>query len=845
MVRAHRLIPLALAAYAVPAYAQERAADINIPAASAGEAARLLARQAGVSIGFRLPSMAKLRIRAVRGRYMPAQALQRMLAGTGASPRQVAPFSYMIEPAPPPPPARPPRAAPPPAAAPRAAPPPDDFDQQPDIIVTATKRQVPLGYYAGGVQVISGGSITSADGVHGTDLIESRAASVSSTHLGPGRNKLFIRGIADSSIVGPTQATVGQYWGNSRITYNAPDPSLRLYDVSSIEVLEGPQGTLYGAGSLGGVVRVVPNAPDLHAVGGRIWGGVEAIEHGSPGGDGGAILNVPLVDGKLGLRVLGFGGLDGGYIDDRERHLDDVNTVHTSGGRAALRYLPGNDWTLDLSVLGQRIIGDDSQYADRDGDGLSRSSAIAQPYRNEFWLTDLVASKRWDDLEFTASLSYAEQHVFEQFQGPSLTMPLRLDVAPAADAVATAFSQDNRTRMVTGEARLAKRGADGTGWLVAVSALHNVARIHRQTGGTAVAVGELVGGQLIQPVERSFLTGLRNQVDEVTLYGEYSARLIDRLVFTAGGRLTRTRLSGASEDVAPGDALRVDPAADAARTETRLLPSAALAYHPNEHATYFLRYQEGFRPGGIAVRQDFIQRFNGDNVKTAEAGARFGNSHLNTSLTLSWTRWLNIQADLIDGFGFPTTANIGDGRVLSVGWMGEWRPIRQLQLEAAVYFNESHIDNPTTIALSILNSQAQPAAVPGGVPVTTAPAATASIINQSRLPNVADHSGRIGFAYTAPVSGRDQIDLRGYARYVGKSVLGIGPILGRLQGDYVDTGLDLRLGNARRSFVLSVTNLLDSKGNRFALGSPFLVRNHDQITPLQPRSFRLGFDFSF
>src|SRR3546814_3098560 len=91
-------------------------------------------------------------------------------------------------------------------------------------------------------------------------------ASLSSTHLGAGRNKLFIRGIADSSFTGPTQATVGQYLGDIRLSYNAPDPDLRLYDVDNVEVLEGPQGTLYGAGSLGGIIRVVPNAPNPDAM---------------------------------------------------------------------------------------------------------------------------------------------------------------------------------------------------------------------------------------------------------------------------------------------------------------------------------------------------------------------------------------------------------------------------------------------------------------------------------------------------------------------------------------------------------------------------------------------------
>src|SRR3546814_5101990 len=93
------------------------------------------------------------------------------------------------------------------------------------------------------------------------DSILSRTASVSSTHLGPGRNKLFIRGIADSSFTGPTQSTVGQYFGDIRLSYNAPDPDLRLYDIDNVEILEGPQGTLYGAGSLGGIIPVRSESP--------------------------------------------------------------------------------------------------------------------------------------------------------------------------------------------------------------------------------------------------------------------------------------------------------------------------------------------------------------------------------------------------------------------------------------------------------------------------------------------------------------------------------------------------------------------------------------------------------
>ncbi|MEG8025552.1 hypothetical protein QP162_16280 [Sphingomonas aurantiaca] len=77
-----------------------------------------------------------------------------------------------------------------------------------------------------------------------------------------------------SSFTGPTQTTVGQYFGDLRLSYNAPDPDLRLYDIASVEVLEGPQGTLYGAGSLGGIIRTVLNAPEMGAVSASIAGAV-------------------------------------------------------------------------------------------------------------------------------------------------------------------------------------------------------------------------------------------------------------------------------------------------------------------------------------------------------------------------------------------------------------------------------------------------------------------------------------------------------------------------------------------------------------------------------------------
>jgi outer membrane receptor protein involved in Fe transport len=632
---------------------------------------------------------------------------------------------------------------------------------------------------------------------------------VASTHLGPGRNKLFIRGIADSSFVGPTQSTVGQYWGNSRITYSAPDPNLRLYDVRSVEVLEGPQGTLYGAGSLGGVVRVVPRSPDLGTFEGSAWGGVLAVQHGKPGVDGGAILNLPLKQDVIGFRALAFGSVEGGYIDDVGRGIDDINRVRTFGGRAALRVDPGDDWIVDLNAVGQRIDGDDSQYAERNIGELDRASVIAQPFRNDYWLIDLVARKNWGSLELTSSLGYAGQYVFERFEGPELADTKDLAVGPAAGAADAAYSQANRISMVTGEVRLARRGINGTGWLLAASLLHNRAQTNRRMEAA--------------PFDTA-LTGVNNKVDEATLYGEATVEPRDRFTLTLGGRLTHARLSGSSEDVADVVAYRIDPGARASRSETRFLPSIAAAYRAADGLTLFARYQQGFRPGGIAIRREYVQRFAGDRVATVEAGGRYRSPALDLAVSASATRWTDIQADLIDGFGFPTTANAGDGRVLSIGMVSRWRPIVGLEFDAALYLNSSKVTERAFVALP------------------TEESFTAQI---ERLPNVADASGRIGMAWTKSLGDDLELTTSGYARYVGKSTLGIGPILGRLQGDYLDTGVEMRVGKGARGISVAVTNLLDARGNRFALGSPFLIRDRDQTTPLRPRSIRLGFDLSF
>src|SRR3546814_3502272 len=110
-----------------------------------------------------------------------------------------------------------------------------------------------------------------------------------------------------------------------RLSYNAPDPDLRLYDIDNVEIIEGPQGTLYGEGTLGGIIRVVPKAPDPRAMTVQAIAGLSITQHGDQGGDIAAIANLPVGEDGHALSLVGYMLNDGGYIDNQLR--SDVQTA--------------------------------------------------------------------------------------------------------------------------------------------------------------------------------------------------------------------------------------------------------------------------------------------------------------------------------------------------------------------------------------------------------------------------------------------------------------------------------------------------------------------------------------
>ncbi|AEG48275.1 Secretin/TonB short domain protein [Sphingobium chlorophenolicum L-1] len=792
---------------ASPVQAAERQ-PISIAPGRLGEAAISLGRQTGVSIGMSDQSLAGIATPAVQGRMSVEGALKRLLKGSGASIRRIGDGTFRI--------VRDRKAREQPRLA-VALPAPEPEQEPAEIIVTASKRDTPLPRYAGMVEVVGDSAFTAGEAAGGSASLIFRVASLSSTHAGAGRNKLFIRAIADSGVAGPTQATTGQYLGDMRLNYAAPDPDLKLYDMQGVEVLEGPQGTLYGAGSLGGIVRMIPNAPNLVRTGGQVSAGLSATQHGDPGGDLAATINLPIVTEKIALRVVGYGVQDGGYIDDVLRQKNDVNRTRTYGGRAALRFAPDEDWTIDLTGVYQRIDADDAQYAAKSIGDLKRASAVAQPYTSDYALANLRVERQWDDLRFLSSTGFVRNILTESFDA---TQP---------DGPAALFRQRNKVDIFSTENRIVRDLDNGLGWILGASYLESTSDIQRTltSYGTEPVQAEVIPGvPMYGRGMPATSTGVRNRIREATLFGEASFEPIPGLIATVGGRLTNSRLSGEALDPIAFLSMTAIAKAEAQanRNETIFLPSFSLLTDALPGMTLYARFQQGFRPGGLAVDDQHIQRFRNDRASTLEFGFRRGVPGVDAvALTgnVAHTKWRDIQADVTDRIGIPTTANIGDGRIYTVEGRIALHPLPRLTLDGSVIYNDSRLNRPTQF-VQRLSYKGQSLA----------------------LPNVANWGGRIGFDYRAPVGGDMRFHLSGSARYVGKSRLGVGPILGREQGDYVDTAISASLTRGMVQWSLSLSNLLDSSGNRFSLGTPFDLRE-DYVTPLRPRTARLGLDFAF
>ena len=256
-----------------------------------------------------------------------------------------------------------------------------------EIVVTATKRgEVSVQDIAGGITAITGDTIDKHD-LRSLEDFSRLEPSLQYATQGVGDTQLIIRGISS-----PGDSTVGVYFDESPITGgNFQDgggrtPDIGAYDIARIEVLKGPQGTLFGASSMSGAVRIITNKPDASAFDMNISAGFETVEEGNEGYSVNAAINVPLVADTLALRLVGWQKEQGGFIDqfaglNGVTELKDVNNSEITGGRIMGRWTPNENMTIDAFYQMQETEVDGTQhYAPVASGLLTPTQVIVVPF---------------------------------------------------------------------------------------------------------------------------------------------------------------------------------------------------------------------------------------------------------------------------------------------------------------------------------------------------------------------------------------------------------------------------------------------------------------------------------
>jgi outer membrane receptor protein involved in Fe transport len=662
-----------------------------------------------------------------------------------------------------------------------------------EIVVTATKQTVPLQRYPGSASVLDlDEDWVARNAAEGTNALRNLLPILGSTDLGPARNKLFLRGIADSSFNGPTQATVGQFLGDVRLTYNAPDPNLNLYDMKRVEVLSGPQGTLHGTAALGGIIRLVPNAPDSGSTYGTAILGVSAIEKGGVGGDGAIMLNLPIRQDRSALRVVVFGDRQAGYIDAPARGLTNVNGTYAYGTRIAFTTETDGGWKVEAGSAIQNTRTSDGQYVLRGDPPFTRNNAFSQPFRNDYRLGYLTVRRDIGKGELVSTTSLVRHDLTTVFDATGYD---------GTDTVSR-FEERNGILLISHETRLSGGGKDAP-WVVGASGIYSVSGISRLLGPESAPAR---------------ITGVVNERTETAVFGQLSKPLSPYITGTLGMRLTYARsaghlTSGAGEGP---DELR--------RSQLRRSGTIALEWHPRDNLSLYYRYQQGYRAGGLAIAPAGAgmasQQFQADDLDMSEIGFRLKDDRhgLSARGALFYAGWANIQADLVDGTGLPNTANIGDGRIFGLEGEVTWAPLPGLTLSAAAFVNRSKLLDPTP---AFARSEQQP------------------------LPNVAEDGARFSAKWRHEVRRGILASAEVSLRYVGESRLGVGPLFDFKQGNNLTVDAAGRVDLGKMGVSFGVANLTDVHGNSFAFGNPFGLAQENQITPLRPRSVRLGIDFRF
>ena len=563
----------------------------------------------------------------------------------------------------------------------------DKADVVEEIIVTATKRDATILNVPFSINAQTEADIQKSGAVTLEDLSRN-VAGLTIQNLGPGQSQVSVRGVSAGQVVRDqpgVKEQVGVYLDESVISLSLFTPDIDLFDLNRVETLRGPQGTLFGSGSVGGTIRYITKQPKLGVYEGMVEANLNTVDEDDTGGYVKGVVNLPLGD-KAALRVVGYDTEYAGFIDalgEGGKRKDNVNDGSRRGGRVALLLQPTETIKITPRVVYQEIkaggfnrqesfnlfanpftttrpaitLGEREQYL-----------LLDESFNDKTFLGDLTASFGFDGVDLTSVTSYIDRKIDVNRDASALTGSVSVDLGFPAAAVTLPSKLVDTTDLeqFTQELRLSSDTDGPLQWVVGAF-YSKVDRVYNQrlpTPGYDAYTDATLGAGTSAAVANGFPANspynayLPYDIKQKAVFGEASYA-IDKLTITAGGRyydFSETRRFKSGGLFANGDDQTDKTSSDG------FTPRVLLSYKANPGLTFNAQASKGFRLGGVndplniplCTPQDAaifggFQSYDDETLWNYEGGVKSRFSNVTFNGAVFYTDIKNLQTTLDAG----------------------------------------------------------------------------------------------------------------------------------------------------------------------------------------------------
>jgi len=676
-----------------------------------------------------------------------------------------------------------------------------------EIVVTANKREQNLRDVAASVSALSGEQLSQMGAQSLADYVTG-LPGVTFNDYQPGVSEVTIRGVSSSTYHEQGQTVVGYYVNEvplSEAGWPIVIPDIDTFDLNRVEVLRGPQGTLFGSASLGGLVNYIAREADSNGfdTAGELTLGetdnAGELNHAIKG-----MLNVPIVQGKFGVRAVLLERYDAGFIDNINTGVDGANDLETRGARLSAVYTPGDTTRLSWMTMYQKSELDDQTYVTVPT--LTRDTFVPEPHEPELTIHSLRLDQDFNMGTLTLLGAVADKSsriVFDQ------------TVSGFLQGTPTETVGNAEADIENFEVRFASTSDARLHWLVGAmyhSSDKNSADNIVQEGAAAFIdanTGDFGGhpGSLLAPNDVISSYQVHQENEESAVFGEVGYGLTDSLALTVGGRFFDT--STESTVTRPPSALfagffdAVGSEFTEGADETGFTPKVSLSWRPNDGFMGYGSYSEGFRVGGanpnppIATGAGATAAYDSDSVKNYELGVRttWADSSLQLDATAFHIDWKDIQVRLFTPapLFLAYVTNAGSADIDGVEFSGVWRVSQSFGLESNVTWLDARLSEflPDTFA-------------PGGghAEGTTLPGASEWVVNTTA---------------TLSLEGRWEPRFSARHQYISKAPVAFNSVTERGGFSLVDLRASIRL-RENTELAIFANNAFDEYG---ILNAPF------------------------